>query len=339
MSFISIPGNLLILGEYAVLEEGGLGLTMAIDPSVTAETVRADGFSLTGITPAETVHWHAETSGGATDGRPGERPSGEPDSLLAAAARELGRLLVEHTGVQLSQLGVRITIDSREFFTAAGRKRGYGSSAAVVAALVVSVLARARELAPVALDTFDPLAAAVAAHRAAQGGRGSGYDVAASLHGGVGLFYGGRQPRYEPLGHDVAWPRTLLSAGMAAVGTSPAIKRYQALRRENPQFVRAFVEASNRAVRQFVDAESWPAQRDAILAARRWSIQLGDAVGVSAHPPFPDLRHAIAKCLGAGDELVGWFVDPAATDELAGLYGAAAAAEVTPAFPQGWGIA
>jgi mevalonate kinase len=30
----SVPANLLLLGEYAVLEEGGLGLAVAVDPRV-----------------------------------------------------------------------------------------------------------------------------------------------------------------------------------------------------------------------------------------------------------------------------------------------------------------
>lgn len=322
MNRLRIPGNLLLLGEYAVLEEGGLGITMAIAPYVTAEVVEAEGFSLTGVTPVQTVRWRTDAG------------NSEADSFLAASVPALGRILEQQAGLSLPQLGVDIRIDSSEFFDAAGRKYGYGSSAAVVVALVVAVLARARDLAPAATDAVDALAAAVAVHRAAQGGRGSGYDVAASLYGGVGLFRGGREPSFEPHARET-WPRTLLSAGPAAVGTGSAITRYQALGRENPGFIQTFVNASNDAARRFIKAESWPEQRDAVLEARRWSIRLGDAIEVPSRPPFADYPDMVPKCLGAGDELIGWFAD-------AGMPGEGEpprpAAEVTAAWPQGAGV-
>ncbi|MFO0748722.1 MAG: hypothetical protein U1F43_24125 [Myxococcota bacterium] len=51
----------------------------------------------------------------------------------------------------------------------------------------------------------------IAAHRAAQGGRGSGYDVAACLVGGVTIFTPGpgtNPPRVERIG----WPEGALRA-------------------------------------------------------------------------------------------------------------------------------
>ena len=67
-----------------------------------------------------------------------------------------------------------IDIDSRAGFDG-GRKLGIGTSAAVCAALCAALLARCGS----ELATF-PIA--LAAHRSAQGGRGSGIDVARVVH-------------------------------------------------------------------------------------------------------------------------------------------------------------
>src|SRR4030042_1902847 len=118
----SVPANLLLLGEYAVLEEGGLGLAVAAEPRVRVRFERRPRAGLAGA---------ARRGSGARGGRRGwalrARPEGAPPAPAAV------------------------------------------------------------------------LEAALAAHRRAQGGRGSGYDVLASFHGGAGLFAGGGRPPRQAL--------------------------------------------------------------------------------------------------------------------------------------------
>jgi phosphomevalonate kinase len=102
-----------------------------------------------------------------------------------------------------------IDIDSRAGFDA-GNKLGLGTSAAICATLTGALLkqcgspTRLRSPHPSANDVF-PLA--LAAHRAAQGGRGSGVDVAAVCHGGL--------IRYETTGPAPRVTRLALPAGVA----------------------------------------------------------------------------------------------------------------------------
>ena len=293
---ICIPGNLLLLGEYAVLESGGLGLTMAIKPHVVARISTAARFSLSGVTPAVTERWNRGCSN---------------DTFVCRIAEALAQTVQTRAGVDLAALPMSLTIDSTAFFDAAGAKRGLGSSAAASVALVAAVVRQLRSINPAAADRIDPLQTAVSVHRAAQNGHGSGYDVAASLYGGVGLFRGGPQPSYTALGTQQL-PRLFLRPGPAAVSTRAAIGRYQELKHNRPAVVRQFLESSNRALSAFADAHGWCEQRAALLEARSAAAALGDTINVPARPAVTDHRQIVAKCLGAGNELVALFVDPLA---------------------------
>lgn len=297
---LRIPGNLLLLGEYAVLEPGGLGIVMAVEPYVVASWASAPHFCLTGVTPQASDRWH---------------PGAAEETFIARAAAALYGRLKNQAGVELNTLRVALELDSCDFFDSRGNKRGFGSSAAVVVALVTSVAHALSAADPAALERVDLLQTAVEVHRAAQGGRGSGYDIAASLHGGIGLFYGGPHPRFTPLNHS-RLPQLFLRTGPAAVSTPEAIVRYEGLKRRAPALISRFVEASNRAVEAFARAPAWRSQRTALARARDAAAALGDAIGVPADPHQRDTPHSVAKCLGAGDELIGLFVDRSAEPAL-----------------------
>jgi phosphomevalonate kinase len=111
----------------------------------------------------------------------------------------LRRLLT--AGIAFDTLPERLSIDidSRAGYDA-GHKLGLGTSAAVCATLSGALLERCagrRDVFPIALD----------AHRAAQGGRGSGVDVAAACHGGL--------IRYEATTPDPRVTRVPFPAGVA----------------------------------------------------------------------------------------------------------------------------
>ncbi|HTZ53248.1 MAG TPA: hypothetical protein VMF68_16385 [Spirochaetia bacterium] len=274
----TVPGNILLLGEYAVLEEGGLGFALAVEPRVRLEAE-----------PAPTLRVQARWPGG----------SGSPlvDASVACVSEYRGRAC---TGCLL--------VDSTDFFSANGRKSGLGSSAAVTVALVCGLLrVSGRDHAP-----RDAASLAVEAHRRAQGGTGSGYDVLASFHGGAGLFHGGAEPSWEtavlPRGCELS-----LFPGPAPVSTTEAVGRYQQWKERSPELARDFLEESNAAVRAFCAARSLEQARDSIHACRRIGIELGREIGVPAEMAVPPgLDPAWCKAIGAGNEL-GVCLAPAET--------------------------
>lgn len=104
-------------------------------------------------------------------------------------------------------------------------KPGLGASAAITVAVMAAALA--------ALGLGPPsLADAIAAHRAAQDGLGSGYDVATALLGGVTVF----DPR-SGSAKTLSWPEGLhavvLSTGRGA-STTALLKRLSVARRRDP---------------------------------------------------------------------------------------------------------
>lgn len=309
MSVLSVPANLLLLGEYAVLEPGGLGLTAGIERRITATATEATRLSIVG-----------EWGGGREEWTP-ENPS----SLLACAAEAVaGRrgLTVE----DLLHLPLRITVDSRALYDARGVKSGLGSSAATTVAVCTALIDHLAAGEPGTASTLPVLSTslleeifdvALAAHRTFQGG-GSGYDVAASLHGGLGRFEGGEHPRFRPL--SLPWlPPLLLFRGVRPVKTPHAVARYRRWKSRNPAAAARFLEASNRNVEGFLAASSWPEGADWFAACRRTAAELGEAIGVPARiePPAPvegslAASGCRAKAVGAGNELGVIFLDPAA---------------------------
>jgi len=198
----------------------------------------------------------------------------------------------------------RVRTDSSAFFDGE-RKRGLGSSAAVAVALSRALLALAGVEEPgLALE------AALEAHRRSQGGQGSGYDVLASFHGGLGLFTGGRRPGWKALAMPWLGPLVLVR-GPRSVPTPEAIAGYRSWRLRRPRDARRFLESSNRAVAGFAGAASRRQARAYFARGRRLGLRLGAAVGVEAAfdprllPPGCSPRDC--KSLGAGNEL-GWLV-------------------------------
>ncbi len=283
----SAPANLLLLGEYAVLEEGGLGLAVAAEPRVKARVERQ---------PAEARLTVFARMDDELRWSPGSRP-GDPRAALLEAAVSVCFPAGAAAGT--------IEVDSSDFFFAGGRKGGYGSSAAAAVALcwALLTLTEGSPARPAAV-----LEAALAAHRRAQGGRGSGYDVLASFHGGVGLFTGGRRPSWRPL--RLPWLEPLyLFHGAHSLSTPVAIDRYFDWRRREPRQAQRFLEESNRQVEHFARAAS---RREALICLRRCrelGLRLGEAIGVPAElaPPGASLRNGVSaedcKALGAGNEL------------------------------------
>ena len=281
-----------------MLEEGGLGLAMAVERRVRIDLAPSEELSIEGIWPGGTLSW--------TPGQPSASP------LIAAIVDEVEKWLREKGGRRRLQ-GARIRVDSSALFSSDGRKSGLGSSAAVTAGLVCALL-NAAGCGP---DPADPevLALAIRAHRRSQGGSGSGYDVSCSFHGRMGVFHGGSVPRWEPcrLWED---PVVRLFPGPFPVSTSEAIRRYALWKKSNPDDARRFLEDSNRGVRGFVGARAAVEAEQHLRACRELGVRLGRAIGVPAEIAAPrGIDPARCKALGAGNEL-GACILPAGSPPL-----------------------
>ncbi|MGN8157928.1 mevalonate kinase family protein [Salinisphaera sp. SWV1] len=192
----SAPGKLFLIGEYAVLE-GAPAILTAVDrrARVTLSDSNDGHWHLT----APNLDIHRLALGADGHGAPGA-DEGLHDRL------RVYRAVLAHVAAYLDSPlpPLDVHIDTTDF-ARDGHKLGLGSSAAVAAALTCALLARVGvEPAPARLAEL-----AIAAHRDAQGGTGSGGDVATAVYGGI-ISYTRDQPP-APL----VWPTGL--AGVAVV--------------------------------------------------------------------------------------------------------------------------
>ena len=285
---LTVPGNLLLAGEYAVLEEGGLGAAIAVEPRLTVTVFPSDHWVIAGRWVGGAEEWDPES---------GAAPTFAGAVFLKALERLEDR--GDERGRRWSRRipTARIEIDSSRFFNADGRKLGYGSSAALAAGLTAA-LARHGDRDP---DSAHQIA--VAAHRHAQGGAGSGYDVTVSWFGGFGLFTGGAEPRWEPADPSRLPPLALFS-GPEAVRTPGAIARYRAWKTESPALAHDFLDASNSAVAALVRAKTRQTLREAWSQARAFGLEVGNQIGSDASLDVPSglAEDTFVKALGAGNE-------------------------------------
>ena len=279
---VAAPANVLLLGEYAVTEPDAPGIALAVLPEVCATCDVGRPPCIVGRMGARNFTW---------------TPTGCDSRLLAALVRECG-----------TPAGT-IEVDSSAFSGPHG-KLGLGSSAAV-ATVVAALLqpqgrSRGGDLEAHRRRVFR---AALAAHRSAQGGRGSGYDVAASVWGGVVRFTGGHLPavrRHRP----AALPALCLVAGTTPLATPGAVARYDEWRRREPAQADDFRRGSRDVVEQFAAATDGAQCCAAIRTGGELLGWLGVRIGVAVEPPdlharLQRLRAAgwAAKPVGAGGEL------------------------------------
>lgn len=294
---LSVAGNLLIAGEYLVLREGGLGLACAVEPRVQASASPAAFWSINATMGAESLTWSPPPTVGAA-GQAAADLSAASLPVAAAVFAQAERLWRANG---LCPRPFAVELDSSAFFGPGGRKAGYGSSAASAIALAL-ILGRAAGLKGGALKAF-ALETALLGHRAAQGGRGSGYDVYASAHGGVGLFVGGASPAWRPL-PGFRLPPAFLFPGPAPVASAAAVSRFGAWLESGDGSALAALRKGDEAVAALAGAARPREFARRLRVARGLGSELGAALGVPAElaPPL-GLECAVAKASGAGDEL------------------------------------
>ncbi|TVS10795.1 MAG: hypothetical protein EA419_09845 [Wenzhouxiangella sp.] len=225
----SAPGKAVLIGEYAVLQ-GTPAVVTAVNRrarvrlrSCSAETSEVAVPQL-GMPPvpfrlpgAGRVEWLSDDA---------ERPE------FGLCRRLLEQGLASGIGAPPAPGGLSLSIDTSELHDVASGnaiKLGLGSSAAVTVALTAALRAF--------LDgtgTQPNPEDLLAAHRAGQGGRGSGIDLAASIHGGV-LAYRltASGPEVETLSWPSDWPLGFVWSGVAA-STGSFLQRYSRWQAANP---------------------------------------------------------------------------------------------------------
>ena len=288
---LTVPGNLLLAGEYAVLVEGGLGLACAVEPRVHVTWHPSDRLKIRARFEGQLILWTPE----GTDRVP----------LLD----HLWNSLASRVGSQLTDLRYILTLDSTNLTRADGRKSGLGSSAAAVVAACAALWYLATRVQPSLDDVFQT---ALATHRLAQGGRGSGYDLACSTYGGIGLFTGGKAPTWTPLPRSHPPAFTLMSAPRP-VSTTQAITRWDQWKEACPDAWDQYLNQSQKIVSSLALSKDRLSFETALAKAAVLGQSLGQDLGV--WNPVNDTfmatqkKTGLCKALGAGNELLAYWGD------------------------------
>jgi mevalonate kinase len=283
------PGKLFLIGEYAVLEEG---------PAVLAAINR---------------HASAQFVPGMT------AMSKLVDEAVARAKVDIGE-----AAAALPPGSVLVNTDD---FSQGGSKIGLGSSAATAVAAVGALF----ESAGVTVERHreQVYAIALAAHRAAQGGKGSGADVAAAVHGGLIKVEGQKTgpPSVEPLAVPAGLHLVVFWTG-EAVATTKMIEGVQSFAEAEPAAYREIMASLREIACRFVAELRAGNATGTVAAAGRYGKRLA-VLGAAASLPIvtdafsraSDLAKelgGVAKPSGAGGGDIG--VAMFATPEAARLF-------------------
>ncbi len=299
------PGSILVAGEYLITEEGGEGLALASGGRgslrVKEDPREEGGIQVEGLWRGGRLTW----------------PAREQDAALPEIVRQ--KLAAPPACRIADKRSIRV--DTRTI------RKGFGSSALSCLLITRGMLAEGpgEQLAEGPEERLAEACPAweyraVEAHRAFQNGRGSGYDVLCSFHGGCGRFTGGRHPLWSP----AIWPQNLsgwLIRGRRPVSTAAALQRFEAWKIRHPRSYSSHIRLYTGAMDHFMTSLPKSCGRlnshDDFFAGldelTRLGRELGDATGVPARPALPEelfsdisagrRRGALIKCLGAGDEM------------------------------------
>lgn len=233
----SAPGKLVIAGEYAVLH-GASALAIAVDVRARARVDRVgDGGSVL-IGERDADRWPFSWNEDATVRWADVPPEGRGRILESLVA-----IVRERVDLPRSLPALAITLDSGAFFRVKDGNRhklGLGSSAAVTMALTGALL---DALAPDRVTTATAIEIAMAAHRALQGGAGSGIDIVAAGSGGVVSLSRGDGGRavWQELCYPAGLGWIALWTGHSAT-TTDMLAKFASFRESHPQLSQAHVD-------------------------------------------------------------------------------------------------
>jgi phosphomevalonate kinase len=288
---LTVPGNLLLAGEYAVLVEGGLGLACAVEPRVQVTWHPSDTLKIRARFEDQKIVW---------------TPQG---SERAPLLDHLWDVLSPHVQSQRKNLRFMITLDSTDLARTDGRKSGLGSSAAATVAATAALSYLATRVLPNLDDVFQT---ALAAHRLAQGARGSGYDLACSTYGGMGLFTGGKAPTWTPLPRSHPPAFTIMFAPRP-MSTRQAITQWDQWTEAYPDAWAQYLNQSQKIVSSLALSQDRLSFEAALSQAAALGQNLGQDLGVwdpiNDHFMATQQKTGLCKALGAGNELLAQWGD------------------------------
>ena len=346
---MAVPGSVLLLGEYAITEPDAPGVAVAIQPEVRATLEPGGPPGITGRMGTQRFTWtprHTDSPLFAALVAGCGPPAGSIAVDSSAFAGPHGKLGLGSSAAVAVAVAALLVVPPYADRRAAGRNGEDGPSYAGSAAAGGEQFEPSRRAQTAGVpaggaatrnagvtNRFDAgraarhadlaarvgtgrraarshvFAAALAAHRAAQGGRGSGYDVATSVWGGVVRFTGGRAPAAAPCGLR-SLPALYLVRGDRPLATAGAVMRYDQWKQREPGAAVRFVERSREVVEQFLAADDAASCCAALAAGGELTRWLGTRIGVAVEPAalrerLDRFRAAgwVAKPVGAGGEL------------------------------------
>ena len=318
---VKVPGKLLIAGEYAVLEPKQKAIVTAIDRYIIAEIepgatnrLSLPQFGLDHIT------WENKESNVQFNVQ---------DSRLIFIQNSLAvvnRFLQENI---MPLKPFHVTIKSELDDPVLGLKYGLGSSAAIVAAVISSILILHSE--KNTLPQFDQIFKLSAITHLLTQKNGSGADIAAAVFGGPIVYSAFNQKwllNELECGRELTelvnmqWPDLSVKpikvpAGLTvcvgwtkeAAATAPMVREIQKFRKENPQAYTQFLHESTIAVDRLMKSFVRNDCPEAILGLadnRKVLMKLGEKAGVTIETTkLKDLcsvaeRYGSGKSSGAG---------------------------------------
>ncbi|WNY66110.1 phosphomevalonate kinase [Borreliella andersonii] len=277
----SVPGNLLLMGEYTILEEKGLGLAIAINKRAFFSFKKSDS-------------WRFFSK------------KKEIDDFSLIENRndfvfKMFSYLNQNYFLNLENFAYDVYIDTSNFFFNDGTKKGFGSSAVVAIGIACGLFLIYNSTNVV--NKGEIFKYCLEAYRHSQGGIGSGYDIATSIFGGVVEFEGGVNPKCRQL-DALEFNDFYLMRGLQTIKTTESIFKYKKYRNS----ILDFILKCNLEMKKLVLSVSSSKSTliSSLRRAKELGFAIGEAIGVSAALPS-NFGYLLGQCdfikaLGAGNE-------------------------------------
>jgi phosphomevalonate kinase len=266
---VAAPGKLFLCGEYAVLD-GGTAVVAAVNRYAIGEFVPA----LDAASPLVA----------------------EATRRTLAALGDKGAALP--SGSVWVQSGAFTSQASRDPLSGGGVKLGIGSSAATSTCTVGAILELAGT--PVATHLDLVFSVAESAHRAWQGGVGSGADVAAAVYGGIIQYArpGGGAPVVERLTGGLGTVELVVFSARKETSTVSQIQAVRALAERSPNPYSQLMGQLRDATERFLESMAVRNAGEMILATRAAGQALAE-LGRAAEAPIVTAPFERAAALAA----------------------------------------
>lgn len=313
MITVSVPGSILLLGEYCILEPGMHGLSLAVEPRLILTAEPSQKWTIVAKGPNEPACFTIENIGAALTPTI-QQISGFSWTNAGIFVKVLEQFIMRQAiNPFLDSEPYTITIDSSKLFHD-NKKLGLGSSAGVVivfSAFLFLLLQKGKLHKEQLLDFCIPV------HKLVQNGSGSGYDVLTSIEGGLLFFSMSEYQQAQKYFLD-AFDAEIWCA-MNEVKTASAIRQYELYKKKHPILTKifwnktqSFVNAAYGVVKSmqkqsaslFTLSREQPQYHELLALLRKAgknSARFGRAIGVPAD--FPRASAALIKSLGAGNEM------------------------------------